>query len=100
MTKINIPQLPPIVGSVLHQINRFKVVVFLVVVTGVYGYILLQISTLSNAQPSAEQISSQASQIKAAHIDKAVVSQLERLKDNSVSVQTLFNNARNNPFQE
>jgi Flp pilus assembly protein CpaB len=100
MTKLKTPQLPPIVSSVLRQLNRYKVVLFLAIVAGVYGYILLQINSLSNAQPSAEQVSSQASPIKPAHIDKTVVAQLKRLQDNSVSVQALFDTARNNPFQE
>lgn len=100
MTTLKTTHLPPIVNTVLRQLNRYKVFIFLIVVAGVYGYILLQINSLSNAQPSADQVSAQASPIKSAHVDKTVVSQLQRLQDNSVSVQALFDTARNNPFQE
>ena len=100
MTKLKTTKLPLIVGASLRQLNRYKVIVFLIVVASVYGYILLQINSLTSAQPSADQVNAQASPIKSAHVDKTVVSQLQRLQDNSVSVQALFDTARNNPFQE
>lgn len=100
MTNIKTTHLPPIVSTVLHRLNRYKVIIFLVVVAGVYGYILMQINSLSNAQPSADQIHAQASPIKSAHVDKSVVTQLQQLQDNSVNVQALFDTARSNPFQE
>jgi len=100
MTTLKTTHLPPIVSTVLRQLNRYKVIVFVIIVAGVYAYILLQINSLSNAQPSAAQVSAQTSPIKSAHIDKTVVTQLQRLQDNSVNVQALFDTARNNPFQE
>ena len=100
MTKLKTTKFPPIVGATLRQLNRYKVLIFLIIVAGVYGYILLQINSLSSAQPSADQVNAQASPIKSAHVDKTVVSQLQRLQDNSVSVQALFDTARDNPFQE
>ena len=100
MNKLKTAHLPSILSTALQHLNRYKVIVFLVIVAGVYGYILLQINSLSTAQPSVEQVSSQATPIKSAHVDKAVVTQLQRLQDNSVSVQALFDTARNNPFQE
>lgn len=100
MSKLKTSQLPPVVLAILKNLNRFKVLVFIVIVAGVYGYVLLQITTLSNAQPTTEQINAQTKPIKTAHIDKTTVRQLQQLQDNSVNVQALFNNARNNPFQE
>ncbi len=100
MTKLKTTSLPPIVNTTWRQFNRYKVFIFLIVVAGVYGYILLQINSLSNAQPSPEQVSAQSSPVRTAHIDKTVVLQLQRLQDNSVNVQALFDTARNNPFQE
>lgn len=79
---------------------RYRIIIFVVLVVAVYGFLVYRINSLSNAQPSSQATSAQVNPIAGAHIDKATVAQLQQLQDNSVSVQTLFNNARNNPFQE
>lgn len=86
--------------SLVKKLSRYKFIIFALLVVGVYSYIILTISTLSTAQPSAEQISEQSSPIKSAKIDPKIVLRLQQLQDNSVSVQALFNEARDNPFQE
>lgn len=83
-----------------EELGHYKVIIFIVLVVGVYGFVLLRISELRNAQPTQDMISAQSSPVNGAHIDKNVVHQLQQLQDNSVSVQSLFNDARSNPFQE
>ncbi len=80
--------------------NRYKVIIFVLLVVTVYGYIIITISSLSNVQPTPDQVNKISSPIKSAKIDKNIVMQLQRLQDNSVSVKALFDEARNNPFQE
>ena len=84
----------------LEKARRFSAVGFIVLVALLYGFVLLRISSLSNAQPSEDSISGQVKAARVPHIDQSVVDQLESLHDNSVSVQALFNEARNNPFQQ
>jgi|SRR5579884_3920750 len=79
---------------------RYRLVIFIVFVALVYGFIYTRLNSLNNAQPSPSAISAQTNPVATAHVDKAVVSQLEALKDNSVNVQALFEQARNNPFQD
>ena len=64
-----------------------------------YGFVLLRINSLSNAQPSPESVTSQVKAARVPRIEQSVVNQLESLHDNSVNVQTLFNETRSNPFQ-
>lgn len=92
--------IPEFLNNLLRRVGRYRIVIFLLAVAAVYGFIFVRINTLGNAQPSAEAIAAQNNPIKKAHIDKSVVKQLESLRDNSVNVQTLFEQARNNPFQE
>lgn len=79
--------------------RRFSLLAFIVFVALLYGFVLLRISSFSNAQPSPDSVTSQVRAAQVPHIDKAVVKQIESLHDNSVNVQALFNEARNNPFQ-
>ena len=81
------------------KLRPYSLLAFLVFVALLYGFVLLRISTLSGLQPSSDAVSSQVKAANLPHIDQSVVDQLQSLQDHSVSVQTLFNQARNNPFQ-
>lgn len=84
----------------LRTVSRYGFVLFLIFVALLYGFVLLRVNNLSNAQPSSTDVSGQVQAAQIPHIDQAVVSQLQSLQDHSVSVQALFNQARSNPFQE
>ncbi|MGH7241735.1 MAG: hypothetical protein ACREGB_05555 [Candidatus Saccharimonadales bacterium] len=84
----------------LARIGRYRVLAFIVIVTGLYAFLVMRINTLNNEQPSAAAISSQSDPIRTAHVDKKVVAQLQALQDHSVNVQVLFEQARNNPFED
>lgn len=87
------------VSDALHAVTRYRVFLFFLLLAATYGFLLFRISVLNNAEPSASD-TTQTQVAPVPHIDKSVVSQLQQLQDNSVSVQALFNQARVNPFQE
>ena len=98
--KLDLKALPEMLNTTLAKVGRFRVIIFLILLVAVYGFMVLRINSLDNAQPSAEAISSASQPLATTHIDPTVVKQLQDLQDNSVSVQTLFEQARSNPFQE
>lgn len=81
-------------------VRRYSFVIFLVFVAGLYGFVLFRIGNLNNAQPTQDAVNSQVQAAQIPHIQPSVVNQLNSLQDNSVSVQALFNQERNNPFQQ
>jgi hypothetical protein len=85
--------------AALKQVRRYSLVLFLAFVLLLYSFILLRINSLSNVQPSSDAVSGQVKAARIPHVDPLVIKQLQSLQDNSVSVQTLFNQARSNPFQ-
>lgn len=87
-------------SALFEWLNKYKLILFGLFVTGVYGYLLITISLLSSVQPTAEQIGEQSRPIRSAKVDEKIISQLQQLQDNSVSVKALFDEARDNPFQE
>ena len=93
-----IQKLTPFFTAILKPLNRFKILLFIIIVAALYGYLVMQITNASNAQPSADQT------IIGLHvtprIDSNLIDKLQQLQDNSVSVQALFNDARTNPFQQ
>ena len=100
MNKLTLSSVIDKLRAILAKVSPYKVVIFLVLVAGLYGFVVFRINALDSLQPTSDQVSAQNDPIRTAHIDPTVIKQLQSLQDHSVSVQTLFNQARNNPFQE
>jgi hypothetical protein len=96
---INLKDLPQLFDKLGHKVLRGATVLFILVVGLLYGFLLLRIMTLSNVQPDETSVSSEVAKLSP-HIDQNAADQLQSLEDNSVNVQTLFNQARDNPFGE
>ena len=84
----------------LTKLRPYSFVIFVALVGIVYATVLLRVQSLSNQQPTDEAISSQVEAARIPHIDPKVVEQLNSLEDNSVSIKTLFDEARSNPFDQ
>lgn len=88
-----------LVSQATDLFRRYRAVLFIVLIALIYAFLLLRIHALDNV-PAGSSSSAAPSAKPAPHVDKTVVSQLKQLQDNSVNVQALFNDARQNPFQE
>lgn len=97
---INLKSIQQAARKSLRILLRYSGTLFFVLVAVVYGFVLLRINTLSGVQPSDSDVSAQAKSSSVPNIDPKVIQQLESLKDNSTNVQSLFKQARDNPFGE
>lgn len=86
-------------SKLIGRLRRHSLVIFIVFISCLYGFLLFRVNSLSHAQPLAADVNEQIKAAAVPHIDQAVVNQLQALQDNSVSVQSLFDQARSNPFQ-
>lgn len=84
----------------IPRLGRYAVALFLLLLVAVYGFVLLRVLELRNVQPSDADVTAQVQASVTPHVDPTVVKQMQALQDNSVNVQALFDQARNNPFQE
>ena len=82
----------------LQPLWRYRMLLFIVFVAGLSGYLVMQINQAISV-PASTETSVAPSQNRATRIDPVVVQQLKQLEDNSVSVKSLFNQGRENPFQ-
>ncbi len=80
------------------KVLRFRVPLFLVLVLGLYGFLVFRTYSLMDIAPDSTVEST--AKTSRAHIDEDVAKKIQELQDNSVNVQKVFNDARNNPFQE
>lgn len=85
-------------GGLLKRLRGYRALIFFLLVASLYGYIVWRINTYSNAPANQTEENSQLA--AQPHIDQSTVQKMQDLQNNSVSVQSLFNQARENPFQE
>lgn len=81
----------------ISRVGKYSGLLFFVIIAFVYTFLIYRIHTLSSVEPTQSVVTAKA---RTPHIDKNLVLQLQQLKDNSVNVQTLFDQARDNPFHE
>lgn len=85
---------------IFSQIMRFRVLLFMVVLLLVYGFMVWRVNVLSTAEPDASAVASKTQSLNTPKVDQATIDKIKQLQDNSVNVQALFDQARNNPFHE
>ena len=91
--------LKQIAKDLLAKMHEYIWAVMLIFFIIVYAFVLLKINNFVNQKPSQAQVSTYIKSTVQPAINQNVVNQLEQLQNNSVSVQALFNQARQNPFQ-
>lgn len=96
----NYKEIPKHLKRYARKAQRYAVVVFIVTVVSVYGFLVFQISQASQAEPGPEIVTQQLNSVKRLRIDQQSINKIQQLQDQSVGVQSLFQAARENPFQE
>ena len=89
-------------NSLKHSLKILRSYLWLILIiyfVAIYAYLLLKINNQVHAQPSSMAINAQLKTTPHPAINPNVIKQLEQLQNNSVSVQALFNQSRQNPFQ-
>src|SRR6266576_1486273 len=78
-----------------HQHAVFGAVLLVLLV---YVFVVLKINSLANAEPSPDQENVVTTSVP--KIDGKAINQIQSLENNNTQVHSLFEQARNNPFQE
>lgn len=86
--------------DLLQAAKRYSALLFCGFLVLIYGFVVYRVQVLNATEPAPADVTAQSQTASVPHIDPTVLKQLQKLQDNSVSVQTLFSESRNNPFQE
>lgn len=97
---LDIKQAGEAAKNALGKLQRYATFLSVVGILLVYSFLVLRISNLSQAEPSEDQITEQASTVKRLKIDQNAIDKIEQLEDQNIAVQSLFETARDNPFQD
>ncbi|HET7319961.1 MAG TPA: hypothetical protein VFI84_00065 [Candidatus Saccharimonadales bacterium] len=98
--KLSIKDIPARVTDLLEPVKKYAVILFVIVVAGVYAFLVFRVNGMQSASPSSSGDTQKGTVVATPRIDPGLVNQLQQLQDNSVSVKSLFDEARSNPFQE
>lgn len=85
--------------TVFRGVYAYRFFLYFLIVSLLYGFLIWRINTLVTADPTDIELAN-AGQTTSPKISDEVVGKIESLQDNSVRVQTLFSEARDNPFGE
>lgn len=97
---IDLKKLSAKLSKLTRKVYHYRVIMFLLIVSLLYGWLIVRINLLSRQEPSEDTVTEKLQTIKRPVIDQSTVDKIQQLQDNSVDVQTLFKQARDNPFQE
>ena len=89
-------QLAPLVEA----FRRYHVFLFIVAFLGTYAFLVMRISSLTQNEPTLTSGTSEVEAIKQLKVDQAAIDQILELEEQNIEVQSLFKEARNNPFTE
>ncbi len=84
----------------LKKSARYAAFILILILLGMYSFLVLRINSLTRGEPSDDAVKEKLQTVSRPKIDKTAVDKIQRLQDNSVQVQSLFQTARDNPFHE
>lgn len=80
--------------------KKYKVFIFIILVLFAYSYLVLQIRNAITIEPSQAEITERKQDLQRNRLDQEAIQKIEDLESTNIEVQVLFQEARDNPFQE
>ena len=99
-TEISTKNLKQAAEPVIVFAQRYIRFIYFVAFTSVCIFLVLQINRYASVEPTDDEVTEQLQTIQRPHIDADSINKIQQLQDQNVEVQTLFQDARDNPFSE
>lgn len=93
-------QLQKYLQMLLKLINRYSFIIFLIIFASLAGYLVTRIGYLSSLEPSQIQIDQKLENVKRPTTDTESILKLKELEGRNISIESLFDNGRTNPFED
>src|SRR5688500_3966536 len=88
------------VQKLLKLEARHAAFLVIMIILAVYLITVWKIGQLATAEPSAEDQANAQTTGKLLRVDEAAIKQIQELEHRNINIQSLFNEARKNPFLE
>ncbi len=97
---LDLKQLTTYVKPVVRFVQKYAGFTFIIAVLIAYSFLVFRISVLSQSEPSDEAVTEQLKTVKRLKIDQNSIDKINQLEDQNIGVRSLFETARDNPFQD
>jgi hypothetical protein len=97
---IQVKDIPKKILPILDEAMHYSVFIFILLSLGLMGYLVFRVNQLSRLEPTEDAVTEKLETIPRPRVDENIVKKIEKLRDQNVKVETLFEEARNNPFAE
>lgn len=98
--KLDKKQFTAVAQKITSLFKQYAVLIFILLGLSIFGFLVLRINTLSNQEPSDEMITDKMGQKRPISIDESDVKKIRELQSKNIEVKALFEQSRDNPFQE
>lgn len=98
--KLDFKNLPEKLTPVIGFLKRYAVFISILVVLSIATFFVLRINQYSRMEPTDQAIEDKLQTVQRPKVDQTVLNKIQQLQDQNVQVQTLFDQARDNPFNE
>ena len=88
------------ITPLLAKLQRYATFIFIVGFLFIYVFLVIRINLLNRQEPSDDAVSEKLKTVQRPKIDKDTLTKIQELQDQNVDVQSLFKQARDNPFSE
>lgn len=83
-----------------NTFRRYRLTLFILTFLGTYTFLVVHINTLTNQEPDPAELASRKQVTKRLSIDQDSIDRILELEEQNIDVKALFEQARNNPFNE
>jgi hypothetical protein len=97
---LDLKQIKPLYAKISSRLSGRMVFIAVIGILLAYVFVVWRISSLTTAEPTPEAVSSALSETNIPKVDEEAIEQIQSLEESSNQVKSLFDKARNNPFQE
>lgn len=95
-----VKDLPAKLTPLLQLAKKYLTFIFIVTVLIVYAFLIFFINTLASEQPDEDAVAERLKTVSRPKINEETLVKIKQLEDQNIQVQTLFQDARDNPFTE
>jgi hypothetical protein len=88
----------PLLNKYFKRYSRHTIFGAILLILLVYLIIVFKISSLAKAEPGPDQTA--ANPLVIPKVDQSAINHIQSLEQNNTNIHSLFESARNNPFQE
>lgn len=96
----DLKNIPAALFTLLSKLSRYVAILFTLLVLALYGYLILHVSSLTQAEIDQTEVLERLQATRRTEVDQRAVDRILLLQDQNVQIESIFEEARENPFSE